>query len=63
MYVPVRLQAFAIRAAEMVQGRSIPAARVPQPPADLQDLPVARRGGLSPDHPASPVGCQKLRDP
>lgn len=25
-----------------------------QPPADLQDLPVARRRGLSPDHPASP---------
>ena len=29
MYVPVRLPAFAIRAAEMVQGRPIPAARVP----------------------------------
>lgn len=29
MYVQVRLQTFAIRAAEMLQGRSIPAARVP----------------------------------
>ena len=29
IYVPVRLQAFAIRAAEMAQGRSIPAVQVP----------------------------------